>query len=127
MEKLFDLFTFDGRANRAWYFWHIVLDDLAIFSALLALVLVGSILETPALVILPALGVVFGGSLAAIAVTVRRLHDLDRPGWHWWLLMVPLYNFYLGLMLLFAKGTVGANRYGPDPLEAGDFSGSLDA
>ena len=27
MDNLLDLFSFEGRANRAWYFWHILLDD----------------------------------------------------------------------------------------------------
>ncbi|MFC1525249.1 DUF805 domain-containing protein [Candidatus Latescibacterota bacterium] len=47
---------------------------------------------------------------------VRRLHDLDRSGAHYWLLLVPVYNLYLGLLLLFKKGTVGLNRFGEDPL-----------
>ena len=51
------------------------------------------------------------------ALMMRRLHDLNRPGW--WVVgsLVPLLNFVLGLYLLFAKGTDGANQYGPDPLE----------
>lgn len=125
MDKLFDLFTFDGRANRAWYFWHIVLDDLAIITAMLALIVLGATMDISGLVILPALGVMLGGGMAAIAITVRRLHDLERPGWHWWLLMIPLYNFYLGLVLLFKPGTVGPNRYGHDPLEAARRSAYL--
>lgn len=60
------------------------------------------------------------GSLTLLAVMattiVRRLHDLDRPGTHWWLALVPIYNLYLGILLTFKKGTTGANRYGPDPL-----------
>ena len=47
---------------------------------------------------------------------VKRFHDLDRPGTHYWLLLIPFYNIYLGLVLLFEKGTVGDNKYGPDPL-----------
>lgn len=47
---------------------------------------------------------------------VRRLHDLDRSGAHYWLLLVPVYNIYLGLLLLFKKGTSGPNRFGEDPL-----------
>jgi uncharacterized membrane protein YhaH (DUF805 family) len=125
MDKLFDLFTFDGRANRAWYFWHIVLDDLAIITAMLALVVLGATMDISGLVILPALGVMLGGGMAAIAITVRRLHDLERPGWHWWLLMIPLYNLYLGLVLLFKPGTVGPNQYGHDPLEAARRSAHL--
>ena len=48
---------------------------------------------------------------------VRRLHDLDRSGLYAFGLLVPLYNIYLGIILLFQKGTTGANRFGSDPLE----------
>jgi uncharacterized membrane protein YhaH (DUF805 family) len=29
---------------------------------------------------------------------------------------VPFYNIYLSIILLFQKGTTGANRFGSDPL-----------
>ncbi len=49
-------------------------------------------------------------------LVVRRLHDIGKPGWHFWLLLVPLYNIYLGLVIMFTPGTRGANEYGPDPM-----------
>jgi len=49
---------------------------------------------------------------------VKRLHDLERPGAHYWLLLIPVYNIYLALVLLFKRGTSGPNRYGDDPLAA---------
>jgi len=118
MDKLVDLFTFEGRANRSWYFWHVFLDDLAMVTLIVALVLIGSVLGDPlGLLVVPALvSVVAGGFWAAIAVTVKRLHDLERPGWHWWLLVIPLYNIVLGLVLVFKRGTIGPNTFGPDPL-----------
>jgi len=48
--------------------------------------------------------------------TIKRLHDLDRPGSHYWLLLIPFFNIYLTLVLHFKKGTEGPNSYGPDPL-----------
>ena len=53
--------------------------------------------------------------IPAISVSVRRLHDVDKSGWWYWIGLVPL----IGLIILFfyvQKGTVGANRFGPDPL-----------
>jgi hypothetical protein len=35
-----------------------------------------------------------------VGVTLRRLEDLGRPRFHFWLLFIPLYNIYLGLLLL---------------------------
>jgi len=53
--------------------------------------------------------------------TIRRLHDLNRSGRQYWLLMIPIYNIYLGLILFFKRGTRGPNRYGPDPLSVNLF------
>ncbi len=55
---------------------------------------------------------------------VRRLHDMNRPGWHYWLLLIPFYNIYVSLVLLFVKGTDGANAYGDDPLLPSSTAGS---
>ena len=115
MDKLVDLFKTEGRANRAWYLWHILLDDLAIVTGVVLFGLLTVLTGTP-LFILPAIGVAIGGGWAGICITIKRLHDLERPAWHWLLLMVPLYNIYLGLVLLFQKGTDGPNSFGPDPL-----------
>lgn len=50
-------------------------------------------------------------------ITVKRLHDLGKPGTHFWLLLIPLYNVYLSLVLLFQKGITSANQYdGADPV-----------
>ena len=51
-----------------------------------------------------------------IFLSMRRFHDLDKPGW--WALgsFIPLLNIVVELYLLFAKGTDGANQFGPDPL-----------
>lgn len=115
MDVLIDLMSFQGRANRSWYFWHILLDDIAIFTVVLTLVVLGTVLGGP-LFFIPVAGGLMAGFWAAVCVTVKRLHDLDRPAWHWWLLTVPFYNIYLGFTLLFSKGTVGPNQFGADPL-----------
>ena len=115
MDVLLDLFSPQGRANRSWYLWHIVLDDLVMFTAAIALMMIGVATNLP-LMFVPAAGVMVAGIWAAVCITIKRLHDLDRPGWHWWLLLIPLYNMYLGLVLLFSKGADGPNRFGSDPL-----------
>ena len=63
--------------------------------------------------------VVFSSELLLInsAISVRRLHDLDKDGLLVLLTFVPLLNGFFELYLLFAPGTVGDNRYGADPLQ----------
>jgi uncharacterized membrane protein YhaH (DUF805 family) len=54
--------------------------------------------------------------LPGLAVSVRRLHDLDRSGW--WLLLglIPLVGAIILIVWFCTRGTVGANRFGADPL-----------
>ena len=125
MDVILELFSFQGRANRAWYFWHTLLDGVVMFGLILMIVIVGGILGSP-LFILPAVGVAVAGVVAGLAITVKRLHDIGRPGWHWWLLMIPLYNIYLALVLLFKQGSIGPNEFGHNPLGPGPTSGYIE-
>ena len=62
------------------------------------------------------LGVVYIGTLAlSIGFAVRRLHDLDKSGWWWLLMFIPLVNLGLAIYILFFAGTSGENRFGEAP------------
>ena len=62
------------------------------------------------------LAVEFVGIILQSGFVVERIHDLDRPGSHYWLMFLPLYNIYFFFLLIFKKGTPGSNTYGSDPL-----------
>lgn len=115
MDTIAEMFNTQGRVNRAWYLWHIILDDVAMFTGVLVFVILSIITES-LLFVLPGVGVLVAGGWAGVCITIKRLHDLNRPGWHWLLFVVPIYNFYLGAVLIFRKGTVGPNAFGADPL-----------
>jgi len=53
----------------------------------------------------------------SIVICIKRLHDPDHAGWFYLLFFVPLVNIWIGIELYFLRGTEGANRFGPDPLE----------
>jgi uncharacterized membrane protein YhaH (DUF805 family) len=106
-----------GRYNRSRYLWmtlgiSLITYALAFVVGILMGLAGGS--EDAASLVGGALGIVANIVLAFIVV--KRLHDLDRPGWHFWLLLVPLYNIYLSIVLLFVRGTPGSNRFGADPV-----------
>lgn len=126
MDAILELFSFRGRANRLWYFWHTMLDGVVAVGLISILLVMMGVFGGPAM-ILPVVGVGVAALVAGFAITVKRLHDLGRPGWHWLLLLIPIYNFYLTLVLLFRRGTFGANAYGPDPLTAPERAGYLEA
>lgn len=52
--------------------------------------------------------------LPALAVAVRRLHDLDRSGWWMLLLFIPLVGAIIMIVWFCTKGTEGSNSFGPD-------------
>jgi uncharacterized membrane protein YhaH (DUF805 family) len=54
--------------------------------------------------------------LPTLAVSARRLHDIDRSGW-WALLIFTVIGYIVLIYWACLRGTVGANRFGPDPLE----------
>jgi uncharacterized membrane protein YhaH (DUF805 family) len=114
--KMNDLLSMAGRYNRSRY----VFTTLGICLVTYALTFLMGLLMRPAGS--PESAGIVGGIIGVAAnvvlafVAVKRLHDLDRSGWHYWLLLVPLYNIYLGLLLLFQKGTAGSNRFGVDPV-----------
>ena len=104
-------FTFEGRINRAHYF------AASISISLIANIL-GRISKSSGSLLLLMVYLLFAIAATAvnICIGVQRLHDIERPGTHYWLLLIPLYNLYLALVLLFKKGTDGPNEYGSDPL-----------
>lgn len=57
--------------------------------------------------------------IPALAVAVRRLHDIDRSGF--WLLLsfVPFLGWFTLLIFMCLDGTAGGNRFGADPKARG--------
>jgi uncharacterized membrane protein YhaH (DUF805 family)/ribosomal protein L37E len=56
--------------------------------------------------------------LPSLSVFVRRLHDVDRSGWWFWLAFIPISGWVILLVWLVSSGTRGANRFAPNPLGA---------
>ena len=50
---------------------------------------------------------------------IRRCHDFNASGWWILLILVPIANFVLALVLLFKRGTDGANNHGPARITPG--------
>ena len=54
--------------------------------------------------------------LPGLAVGVRRLHDIDKSGWWTFIVLIPLVGAIILIVWYCTKGTLGANRFGPDQL-----------
>ena len=105
--------NFSGRSQRSAYWYWVLFAVLAgVAGAIVDGILFGykpeGINAVQAIVGLALL-------LPGIAVAVRRLHDLDRTGW-WFLLVLTGIGAILLIVWFCWKGTEGPNRFGPDPL-----------
>jgi uncharacterized membrane protein YhaH (DUF805 family) len=112
------LFSLRGRVDRLTYNVHLALG----LSALLAVVIIcltDLIRAAHQLAQVVTLLATILAVWSQVAIVVKRLHDLGRPGAHCFLLSVPLYNLYLGIVLSCKPGTIGANEFGPDPRQTG--------
>ncbi len=107
---------FNGRARRSEYWWF----ELAYLLSLIFLGAIGEILTSPSFqnYVLGTLAtiIVLGSILPMLAVSVRRLHDIDKSGWNILWFIIPIVGFILRIIWFCSRGTVGDNRFGPDPL-----------
>ena len=51
----------------------------------------------------------------SIAVTIRRLHDINKSGWYYFVSFIPFIGSIILLIWLCTEGTLGPNQYGADP------------
>jgi uncharacterized membrane protein YhaH (DUF805 family) len=49
------------------------------------------------------------------AVLVRRLHDIGKSGWFFWVVLIPFLGFVWLFFLLVERSEPGANRWGAYP------------
>ena len=100
--------TFSGRAQRPefWYFF--------LFTFIAATV--GELIDK-AVVGNPVVGPIISLVLVLpnLAVLARRLHDIDRTSWWLLLYFVPVIGWIALIGFACLPGTLGPNRYGPDP------------
>jgi uncharacterized membrane protein YhaH (DUF805 family) len=131
------LFSFNGRINRAKY-WIAFLIWMIAWCVALG-VMFGSSLFYLAIGLMVVIGIL--ALVSGIAVGIKRLHDRDKSGW--WLLVFYLLpailqqvgphagpigfvfsiaGFAISVWMIVElgclRGTIGPNKYGPDPLAA---------
>ena len=92
--------NFEGRACRKEY-WYFVL-FLTLFE--IFFMYIGLLIHFEDLFYI----IVLSTLIPCIAVSIRRMHDVNKSGWY---ILIPIYN----LILYFTAGTDGPNQYGSDP------------
>jgi uncharacterized membrane protein YhaH (DUF805 family) len=100
--------NFTGRACRSEY-WYWIL--FTVIVSVVALVIDGMMRAQVVSTIWD-----LATFLPSLAIAVRRLHDLDRSGWWFLLIFIPLVGIIILIVWFCGKGTDGPNRFGPDRL-----------
>lgn len=114
---------FEGRARRKEYWYFALFNNLAIILIVAIQAVLSTTLSNSAFAVLSWLMPTYFliALIPALAVSVRRMHDVGKSGWY---MFIPIY----GLILSLTDGESGRNRYGTNPKdEYNDKSGlSLD-
>ena len=102
---------FKGRAPRSEFWWFYLFGLICVFvAALFDSFFVDNINAAGPVEIIANL--VF--ALPSLAVTARRLHDVNRSGW-WMLITLTIIGIIPYIIWVASQGDVKKNRFGPPP------------
>lgn len=111
--------TFTGRASRSEFWFYFLFNVIFAIVAMILDNILGTKIQVGGqslpygyVYILYALATFVPG----LAVSVRRLHDVDKSGWFYFILLIPIIGGIWLLVLFCTEGTRGENKYGLDPL-----------
>ena len=114
LEALKKYAVFGGRSRRKEY-WYFALFNGLVFLVLSSIdLLLGTFSFSSNVGLLSG---IYGLAIIipSIAVSVRRLHDIDRTGWWVLISLVPVIGSIVLLVFAVLDGTPGENRFGSNP------------
>ena len=111
LEVLKKYTVFNGRARRSEY-WYFVLFNLIISIGLGIIDGVVGLMDF-GISDVYSLGVL----VPSIAVGVRRMHDVGKSGWMYFVVLIPIIGAIWLLVLFFTDSQLGSNKWGENPKE----------
>ncbi|MBX2920937.1 MAG: DUF805 domain-containing protein [Chitinophagaceae bacterium] len=109
--------NFNGRARRAEY-WYFALANFILLIPFYIIGWIGAVNQSNGLMML-GFGIYFlaalGTLVPSLAVGVRRLHDLGKSGWYYFVGLIPFVGGIILLVWFFTDGNRFTNAYGEDP------------
>ena len=116
--------TFTGRARRSEFWWFTVcyyalgfILNIAQLGMLVQLMSGEMTYYDPSYTIMLMVSVIIGLGLflPALAVTVRRLHDIGKSGWNLLWSLIPIVGVIIVLVWMCQDSDVVTNKYGESP------------
>lgn len=126
MQVLRNYAVFTGRARRSEYWFFALFNFIFAIAAMVADNLLNMTFE-----LVPGYPGYYGYIYVAyalftlvpgLAVMVRRLHDVGKSGWFFFIAFIPLIGAIWLLVLLFTDSKPGENKWGPNPKGIGNYS-----
>ncbi|MEY5043942.1 MAG: hypothetical protein RJA19_1169 [Bacteroidota bacterium] len=102
---------FGGRSTRGEYWWFVLGHFLAMGALWGFESAMGWAGEDGGLGLLSALYQI-AIFIPSWAIVVRRLHDIGKSGWYFWVVLIPFLGFVWLFFLLVERSEPGANRWG---------------
>jgi len=112
---------FSGRARRSEYWFFVLFNMIFLIVAMVIDNVLGTTFKMGYGVSLPYgyiyLLYVLAVFIPGLAVSVRRLHDVGKSGWMYFIALIPIIGGIWLLVLFFTDSQVGSNKWGENPKE----------
>lgn len=114
LEVLKKYAVFSGRARRQEYWMFILFNLIFTFVAMFLDYILGTAFGSGTYGVIYLL-YVLAVFIPSLAVSVRRLHDVGKSGWFYFIVLIPFIGAIWLLVLACTEGQHGPNQYGDDP------------
>ena len=110
--------NFSGRARRKEYWMFVLVQTIVMIGLIILDSVLGLDFELQGISLgygyLYLIGLIVH-FIPSLAVLVRRLHDVGKSGWFYFIFLIPLIGVLWLLVLYCTEGQKQDNKWGPDP------------
>ena len=110
--------NFSGRARRKEYWMYVLVQSIIMIGLMILDSILGLDFELQGISLgygyLYLIGVIVH-FIPSLAVLVRRLHDVGKSGWFYFIFLIPIIGIIWLLVLYCTEGQKQDNKWGPDP------------
>ena len=110
--------NFSGRARRKEYWMFVLVQTIVMIGLMILDSVLGLDFELKGISLgygyLYLIGLIVH-FIPSLAVLVRRLHDVGKSGWFYFIFLIPLIGVLWLLVLYCTEGQKQDNKWGPDP------------
>ncbi len=114
LEVLKKYAVFGGRARRKEYWYFFLFNTLISIGLMIIDGVTGSFSAEAGMGLLSGL-YTLGVLIPGTAVMVRRLHDTNRSGWWFWIVLIPIIGAIVLIVFLASDSKPEENQYGSSP------------